>query len=50
MIMVLVEMMMVVKANDDGGGRDDVEAGYREILDRRNRPGGGGPLGVDRCL
>ena len=48
MIMVLVEMMMVVKANDDGGGRDDVEAGDREILDRRNRPRGGGPVEVDR--
>ena len=48
MIMVLVEMIMVVKANDDGGGRDDVEAGCREILDRRNRPRGGGPVEVDR--
>ena len=46
---------MVVNASDNGagrddddGGRDDVEAGYREIMDRRNRPRGGRPVEVDR--
>ena len=48
MIMVLVEMMMVVQANDDGAGRAYVGAGDWEIMDRRNRPRGGGPVEVDR--
>ena len=54
MIMMMI-MMMVVNASDNGAGRDDddggrydVEAGYREIMDRRNRPRGGRPVEVDR--
>ena len=47
MIMMMI-MMMVVNASDTGAGRDDVGAGDREIMDRRNRPRGGRPVEVDR--